>query len=122
MNGGQTRNARSLPPLVMQSALQRAARCRGFFGDAQRPRWAWLCLIVRLRPAPPQHQVPPQTAPRFFFRARFPAGALKAFADLVAAHLPEARALQNGGVGDQLDDRLRRIETSQGKLVELAVA
>ncbi len=38
-----------------------------------------------------------------------------------ATHLPDARSLQNGGVGDQLGDRLQRIEDSQGRLVELAV-
>ena len=42
--------------------------------------------------------------------------------DLVATRLPDTRALQNGGVGDQLSDRLQRIEDSQERLVELAVA
>jgi len=55
-------------------------------------------------------------------------GAVSAFARQVASHLrtPDARALQNGGVGDQLpkalDDKLRRIEDNQGRLIELAVA
>ncbi len=54
----------------------------------------------------------------------FPPGALDALARLVAKRLPDTRALQNGGVGDQLQlsDRLQRIEDGQGRLVELAVA
>ena len=52
----------------------------------------------------------------------FPPEALDAFVRLVAARLPGTNALQNGGFGDQLSDRLQRIENSQGRLVELAVA
>ena len=46
------------------------------------------------------------------------------FASMVASHMRSADrpALQNGGVGDQLGDRLQRIEDSQGRLVGLAVA
>ena len=51
-----------------------------------------------------------------------PPDTLDALARLVATRLHDARALQNGGVGDQLGDRLQRIENSQGRLVELAVA
>lgn len=49
---------------------------------------------------------------------------MDALARLVAKRLPDTRALQNGGVGDQLQlsDRLQRIEDGQGRLVELAVA
>ena len=51
-----------------------------------------------------------------------PPGALDALARLVVVRLPGTPALQNGGVGDQLQHRLQRIEDNQGKLVELAVA
>ena len=117
------RSARALSrilPLLLQSMLPCAAslpvanRLRRNCGQAQR--------LVRACSSShePLLRLPrPVTLTK---RYPTPSRQVHALARLVAARLPDTRALQNGGVGDQLSDRLQRIEDGQGRLVELAIA
>ena len=71
-----------------------------------------VCVQLQSRVAAP---VAARSASDVMPPAACPPGALDALVRLVATRLPDARALQTDGVGDQLSNRLQRIEnTAQG--------